>query len=112
MTEHPAIRFATALVPLALTPALGSAINAGTLNFGGGEKDIILLIPWVLWSLAYAVAALVYWRRRVRLGSSLLLAFSWATGLTLALGLMLTLLAPHFIGLGATQQLAHTAAIG
>src|SRR5262249_7630276 len=99
MTEHPLIRLVTALLPLALTPALASAINAGILNFGGGEKDIILLIPWVLWSLAFAVVALVYWRRKRTLGSSLVLAASWATGLILSLGVIFTLLAPHFIGL-------------
>jgi len=95
MTEHPVVRVATAFIPLALTPALASAIDAGILNFGGGDKDIILIIPWVLWSLTFAVAALVYWRRQVRLPSSLLWAVAWATGLTLALALVV---GPHVLG--------------
>ncbi len=71
MSDHPVVRLTTALLPLVLTPALASAINRGLLNFGGGEKDIILVVPWVLWSAAYATAALVYWRRRAGLARSL-----------------------------------------
>jgi hypothetical protein len=100
MTEHPVVRVATAFIPLALSPALAAAINAGILSFGGGDKDIVLIIPWVLWSLAYAVVALVCWRRRVGLPSSLLWAAIWATGLTLAVALVF---APHFLGVSAKR---------
>jgi len=88
-----AIRIITALAPLLLTPALGWAIGNGTLNFGGGEKDIILLIPWVVWAIGFATAALVYWWRHAGLGPSLLWAVAWATGVLIFVGLAFALLA-------------------
>jgi hypothetical protein len=64
----PVIRIMTAFAPLLLTPVLGWAINNGTLNFGGGEKDVILLVPWLVWAIGFATAALVYWWRQAGLG--------------------------------------------
>jgi hypothetical protein len=87
------IRIVTAFAPLLLTPALGWAINNGTFNFGGGEKDIILLVPWLVWAIGFATAALVYWSRRTDLGPSLLRAAVWATGVLLVAGLAFALLA-------------------
>jgi len=92
---HRVGRLITAGLPLMLTPVLGWAINAGHLNFGGGEKDIILLVPWLLWSTIFAVGALVCWRRRVPLGRSLLWAAAWATGGLLLLWLVLV---PSLLG--------------
>lgn len=92
------VRIVSAFAPLLLTPALSRAINNGTLNFGGGEKDIVLLIPWLLWSIAFATAALVCWRRHVRLGSSLLWATAWATGILTSIALAFALLAPRLLG--------------
>ena len=57
------VRVGTALLPLGLAPLLLILIGDGRLNFGGGEKDILLLIPWVLWSTAFAVSSLVLWHR-------------------------------------------------
>ncbi len=86
---HPAGRILTALGPLMITPGVSWAIAGGYLNFGGGEKDIILLVPWVLWSIIFASAALLCWWRRVALGRSLLWATVWATGTLVVLGLVL-----------------------
>ena len=58
------IRMVTALVPLALTPLLLFAIADGYLNFGGGEKDLFMLLPWMLWSFAFALSAFFFWWRR------------------------------------------------
>lgn len=41
-------RLVTALLPLALTPLLMFAIADGYLNFGSGEKDLFMLLPWML----------------------------------------------------------------
>jgi len=38
-------RLILSIVPLALTPLLGFLIAEGYLNFGGGEKDLFLLVP-------------------------------------------------------------------
>jgi hypothetical protein len=57
------VRLATALLPLAITPLLLFGIAEGYLNLGGGEKDLLLLLPWTLWSLVFAVAALTLWAR-------------------------------------------------
>jgi hypothetical protein len=70
----PVVRLLTALVPLALTPLLFSLISNGTLNFGGGCKDILLVLPWLVWSALYLVACIVLWIRKVHLGWSLLVA--------------------------------------
>ena len=53
-----------ALLPLLLTPALFFALAEGYLNLGGGEKDIVFVIPWLLWSLLFAVSAIVMIVRR------------------------------------------------
>src|SRR5438128_6537986 len=92
------VRIVTAFAPLLLTPALSRAINNGTLNFGGGEKDIVLIIPWLLWSVGFAAAALVCWRRHVRLSRSLVWSATWATGIVLSIALAFALLAPGLLG--------------
>jgi hypothetical protein len=70
----PALRILSALVPLGLTPLLAYFISNGTLNFGGGCKDIVLVLPWLLWSLLYFLACVVLWIRNVRLGKATLSA--------------------------------------
>ncbi|OFV99325.1 MAG: hypothetical protein A3F68_06860 [Acidobacteria bacterium RIFCSPLOWO2_12_FULL_54_10] len=51
------------LLPLLLTPAWVMLISEGYLNFGGGDKDIILLIPWLIWSLLFAIIFGIWWAR-------------------------------------------------
>ncbi|MBL4622928.1 MAG: hypothetical protein JKY89_11060 [Immundisolibacteraceae bacterium] len=52
-----------ALIPLLLTPLLSFVLFEGLLNLGGGEKDIIWAIVWAVWSLTFAISALVLiWR--------------------------------------------------
>jgi hypothetical protein len=36
---------------------------AGLLGFGGGEKDVLLILPLALWSIVFAVASLAMWTR-------------------------------------------------
>lgn len=73
-------RWVLALIPLGLTPVLGLLVAEGHLNFGGGEKDLVLLIPWLLWSLSYCVFQLLFWQRRLPLGRGLSYALFGATG--------------------------------
>lgn len=68
------IRILTALLPLALVPVLVHLIAYGTIDLGGGEKDLVLVLPWFVWSLVFAVSALYLWRRGWSLSRSLLRA--------------------------------------
>ncbi len=62
------IKLAACLAPLAVTPLLAFLISEDYLNFGGGCKDIILLIPWLVWSVGYAVVFTVLWIKRYPFG--------------------------------------------
>lgn len=57
------VRFAVATLPLALTPLLLLLLAGDALSLGGGEKDIVLVIPWILWSLTFLANSLVGWRK-------------------------------------------------
>ena len=78
-------RLILSIVPLALTPLLGFLIAEGYLNFGGGEKDLFLLIPWMVWSVVYFVLFLILWRRRFSIKKGCDYA---AVGATVALALI------------------------
>ncbi len=69
-----AVRFFLAILPTALTPLLAYLIADGTLNFGGGEKDLVLLLPWLVWSFIYMVCFIVLWIKRVSLLKSLVIS--------------------------------------
>ncbi len=73
-------RLILSIVPLALTPLLGFLIAEGYLNFGGGEKDLLLLIPWMVWSVVYFVLFLIFWKRKFSIQKGLGYAAGGATG--------------------------------
>ena len=56
-------RIMTALAPLSLSPILLLALAEGHADFGGGEMDAVILVPWTLWSLVFGITALVLWSR-------------------------------------------------
>ena len=72
------LRTLTVIAPLGLTPLWAWLIAEDYLSFGGGEKDIVILIPWVLWSLIYAIVGVVMWVKRAALKRSIL----WSTGIS------------------------------
>jgi hypothetical protein len=72
-------RLVLCLLPAALTPLWLFLIAEGYLNFGSGDKDIFVLIPWVLWSLLYAVFFIAAWIKRKSTGAILLQAAAGAT---------------------------------
>lgn len=61
-------RAPSALLPLALTPLWLHLIASGRLDLGGGEKDLVWLVPWTVWSLVFAVGSLVLGHRGWPLG--------------------------------------------
>ena len=86
------LRIGIALLPLATVPVLVLLIANGDLNFGGGEKDILLVAPWALWSLIFVASSLFLWARGWTLARSVTrsalaaLAGVVLTGLVLAAG--------------------------
>ena len=57
-------KLALCLLPMALVPLTFFALAEGYVNLGGGEKDIILILPLGIWSILYAIAFAVTWARR------------------------------------------------
>jgi hypothetical protein len=82
-------KVAVCLLPLALTPVLGFLISDGYLNLGGGCKDIILLIPWLLWSLVYSLFFIVLWIRGRSLGRLTAYSIAGASGVIVLVWIML-----------------------
>lgn len=87
-----------ALAPLLLTPILIYALAEGIVDFGGGEKDVILALPWLVWSLSFAVCGLVFIIRRWPFGRWLRRSTLVAT--IVLLGLFAIAYASSYLGIG------------
>jgi hypothetical protein len=48
---------------LAFVPLLVHVIAGGRVDLGGGEKDLVWVLPWTLWSVLFGLNSLVLWRR-------------------------------------------------
>jgi hypothetical protein len=77
---HIAARLLVAVVPFLLT-LLFAWLVSGHLSLGGGEKDIFLVIPLLLWSVLFLCCYLVLWWRRFALGRSVAVSAGFATAL-------------------------------
>jgi len=88
---HKITRIVLALTPLLLTPALLSLLAGGQLDFGGGEKDVILVVPWLVWSVLYAVCGFLFWARGSSIGRATGLSVVIATAGLLVGGVILAL---------------------
>ena len=64
------VRVAIALLPVALTPVLVNLIAGGQIDLGGGEMDLVWVLPWFLWSLLFAISSLMLWYRGWSLSGS------------------------------------------
>jgi hypothetical protein len=84
------------LWPWPLVMVFFYATAEGYLNFGGGEKDIVLVLPLALLALIYSVCCLVMWWRGRPLAQCIRrsLAIAFATVLVL----WLALVAWQFVG--------------
>jgi hypothetical protein len=87
------------LIPLLLTPVLGWLIAEDYLSFGGGEKDLILVFPWIVWAVCFAVAFSVAARKGLSLGPSVRRGAGWATGLLLGAWFILYFLNIDWLGM-------------
>lgn len=89
---HVALRLLLAFFPLLLAPAPGFLLSEGYLDLGGGEKDILWVLPWVLWSVLYAVSSCVLWARHWPWRRALPRSIAVATGGIFLAGLGLALM--------------------
>jgi len=71
------------LTPLLMTPLMAYLLSEGIIGFGGGEKDVLLLIPYIIWSVIYLIAGILFRKKSIRLMS--LLAMGWSFGLVAVL---------------------------
>ena len=74
-------------MPTGVSFLLGWLLMDGYINLGGGEKDILVVVPLLFWSLVFAVSCLVLWARRKALLRSAVLSAGWATALLVVLWL-------------------------
>jgi hypothetical protein len=81
-----ALRLLIAGLPLLLALLFAFLVTA-PLSFGSGEKDILLALPLLLWSLVYLVCFLVLWVRHRPLWRSCAVASGVATGVVFVLWL-------------------------
>lgn len=79
------------VLPLLLSVVLVWLTMEGQLNFGGGEKDVFLAIPLLLWSLTYLCCYLVLWWRGSPTRRSVMVSSGLATGLVLVAWVVLLL---------------------
>ncbi len=66
------LRVVVAFLPLAILPLLVHLIANGSIDLGGGEKDLVFVLPWLLWSLLFAAVSLFLWWRGWSLPRSVL----------------------------------------
>ena len=91
-------RIAVSLLPLALTPAIIWLLAEGYVSLGGGEKDLIIALPWLVWSIFFAAAFLIGSRRGLPISKAGLRALGWATGLIVLLWILLWILMSDWLG--------------
>ena len=92
-------RFLLGIAPLGLTPILAFLIAEGYLNFGGGEKDLLLLIPWILWAIIYSIIYVVQWIKKTNIIRGLYISAGGATGLTVLLWIGLYIFSAAQLGI-------------
>lgn len=62
---HPLVNLMVAVTPLFLSILFGWLVTGGRLNLGGGEKDIFLAAPLLLWALVFLLCYIVLWWRGI-----------------------------------------------
>ncbi|HLD46429.1 MAG TPA: hypothetical protein VJA64_01300 [Desulfobaccales bacterium] len=93
------LRLTLSLLPLGLTPLLLHLIGYGYLNFGGGCKDVVMIIPWMIWSLLYLIISIVGWRKHWSIAKGIAYSAIGATGLLALLFLVFFVSSSAWLGL-------------
>jgi len=73
------------LTPLLLSPLILFALAEGWVDFGGAEKDVLLIVPYLIWALTFFVCANILILKRWLLIRWIKCSFAIATSLLLAL---------------------------
>jgi len=76
-----ALRVLLSILPLGLTPLLGWMISHDYVDLGGGCKDIIMIFPWMGWSLLYLVIFLSLTIRRASFKKTVAWSVAGTTGI-------------------------------
>lgn len=82
------IKLLTAVAPFILS-LLFAWYVVETGGLGGGDKDIFLALPPLLWSLVFLVSFVVLWWRHATLGRAAGISAIVATGLAIAAAVFL-----------------------
>jgi hypothetical protein len=77
------------LAPLLISPCIGFLVADGYVTFGAGEKDLLLLIPWCIWSFLFIVSGGVLWRKKLTFKRWLFKSLLYSLLTTLSLWLCL-----------------------
>ena len=93
------LRLILSLLPLGLAPLMLHLIGYGYLDFGGGCKDVVMIIPWMVWSLIYLIISLVCWRKQWSIAKAMAYSVSGATGMLALLFLVLLVGSSAWLGL-------------
>ena len=91
-------RLAISFTPLALTPVMIWLLAEGYVSLGGGEKDVIMALPWLVWSVFFAAAFLTGSRKGHSISQAGLRAVGWATGLIVLLWILLWISMSDWLG--------------
>jgi hypothetical protein len=91
-------RLALSLLPLALTPGLGFLVAEGYVNLGAGCKDILALIPLLVWAFAYFICSLVFWWKGTPVLRTMMYAALWAAGFMALMWVILLLSQVMYLG--------------
>ena len=86
------------LLPILITPIWGHLLSYGYLDFGGGDKDIFLLIPWLFWSFLYLLIFIVAWIMGKEIKVILFFAIGGATGIFALTWIVLFIWSNDFLG--------------
>ncbi|HLD48121.1 MAG TPA: hypothetical protein VJA64_09865 [Desulfobaccales bacterium] len=92
------LRLILSLLPLGLTPFMLHLIGYGYLNFGGGCKDVVMIIPWMVWSLLYLIISVVCWIKQWSMSKGIAWSVIGATGLLALLFLLLFIGSSAWLG--------------
>jgi len=82
------VHMALASVPTLLTPGLFYLLAEGWLDVGGGEKDVLLVLPYFLWACIFFVVASILIVKRWLLRRWLLRSALISVSVVLALGVV------------------------
>jgi hypothetical protein len=83
------VRLFVGVVPLLLAVLFAWLVMEGHLNLGGGEKDIFLAVPLLIWALVYLCSYFVLWWRGFAIGRSVWVSSGLASGLVAVAWLLL-----------------------